>query len=162
MSAHNLTMAMIREVLYTTGITATAGIGTNLYLAKLAMDITAKHAAPDKALAALSAVDPQFLGKLISLTLLQLICKGQAGQGLEFVTPKSHYALPEVHFAGILLQCNHSSVAALSLCPRTDILCFSSFREVHTFCIRQIRGHGGTGQLQGRHDGALRFLFQSA
>ena len=38
----------IREVLYTTGITVTAGIGTNLYLAKLAMDITAKHAAPDK------------------------------------------------------------------------------------------------------------------
>lgn len=41
-------MTMIREVLYTTGITVTAGIGTNLYLAKLAMDITAKHAAPDK------------------------------------------------------------------------------------------------------------------
>lgn len=48
MSAHNLVMTMIREVLYTTGITATAGIGTNLYMAKLAMDITAKHAAPDK------------------------------------------------------------------------------------------------------------------
>ncbi len=48
MSAHNLAMTMIREVLYTTGITATAGIGTNLYMAKLAMDITAKHAAPDK------------------------------------------------------------------------------------------------------------------
>ena len=48
MSAHDLAMSMIREVLYTTGITATAGIGTNLYLAKLAMDITAKHAAPDK------------------------------------------------------------------------------------------------------------------
>ena len=48
MSAHDLVMTMIREVLYTTGITATAGIGTNLYLAKLAMDITAKHAAPDK------------------------------------------------------------------------------------------------------------------
>ena len=48
MSAHGLAMTMIREVLYTTGITATAGIGTNLYLAKLAMDITAKHAAPDK------------------------------------------------------------------------------------------------------------------
>lgn len=46
MSAHDLAMTMIREVLYTTGITATAGIGTNLYLAKLAMDITAKHAAP--------------------------------------------------------------------------------------------------------------------
>lgn len=48
MSAHDLAMTMIREVLYTTGITATAGIGANLYLAKLAMDITAKHAAPDK------------------------------------------------------------------------------------------------------------------
>lgn len=48
MTAHELAKTMIREVLYTTGITATAGIGTNLYLAKLAMDITAKHAAPDK------------------------------------------------------------------------------------------------------------------
>ena len=47
MSAHDLAKTMIREVLYTTGITATAGIGTNLYLAKLAMDITAKHAQPD-------------------------------------------------------------------------------------------------------------------
>lgn len=47
MSAHDLAKTMIREVLYTTGITATAGIGSNLYLAKLAMDITAKHAAPD-------------------------------------------------------------------------------------------------------------------
>ena len=48
MTAHDLAMTMILEVLYTTGITATAGIGTNLYLAKLAMDITAKHAVPDK------------------------------------------------------------------------------------------------------------------
>lgn len=48
MSAHDLAMTMIREVLYATGITSTAGIGTNLYLEKLAMDITAKHAAPDK------------------------------------------------------------------------------------------------------------------
>ncbi len=48
MSAHELTMTMIREVLYTTGITATAGIGTNLYLAKIAMDIVAKHVPADK------------------------------------------------------------------------------------------------------------------
>ncbi len=48
MTAHELAKTMIREVLYATGITATAGIGSNLYLAKLAMDITAKHAAPDK------------------------------------------------------------------------------------------------------------------
>jgi len=43
MTAHELVMQMIREVLYTTGITATAGIGTNMYLAKVAMDIVAKH-----------------------------------------------------------------------------------------------------------------------
>ena len=48
MTAHELAMTMIREVLYTTGITATAGIGTNLYLAKVAMDIVAKHVTADK------------------------------------------------------------------------------------------------------------------
>ena len=47
-SAHELTMRMIRNVLADTGITATAGIGTNLYLAKVAMDIVAKHAEPDQ------------------------------------------------------------------------------------------------------------------
>lgn len=39
---------LIRDVLETTGITATAGIGTNLYLCKVAMDIVAKHAPADK------------------------------------------------------------------------------------------------------------------
>jgi len=48
MTAHELTMTMVRDVLYNTGITATAGIGTNLYLAKVAMDIVAKKAQPDK------------------------------------------------------------------------------------------------------------------
>ncbi len=38
---------LIREVFASTGITATAGIGENLYLAKVAMDIVAKHAPPD-------------------------------------------------------------------------------------------------------------------
>ena len=47
MTAHELAMKMVREVLAETGITATAGIGTNLYLAKLAMDIVAKHMPPD-------------------------------------------------------------------------------------------------------------------
>ena len=46
--AHVMAMAIIRDVLKTTGITATVGIGTNLYLAKVAMDIVAKKAAPDK------------------------------------------------------------------------------------------------------------------
>ena len=39
---------MIRDVYNTTGITATAGIGTNLYLCKVAMDIVAKHVEPDE------------------------------------------------------------------------------------------------------------------
>lgn len=47
-TAHELTMRMIKSVLSETGITATAGIGTNLYLAKVAMDIVAKHVEPDK------------------------------------------------------------------------------------------------------------------
>lgn len=48
LTAHALAMKLIREVLAETGITATAGIGTNMYLAKIAMDIVAKHAEPDK------------------------------------------------------------------------------------------------------------------
>ena len=48
MTAHELAMKMMREVLKETGITATAGIGTNLYLAKIAMDIMAKKADPDE------------------------------------------------------------------------------------------------------------------
>ncbi len=47
LSAHDLTSRIIHEVLSETGITATAGIGTNLYLAKIAMDIEAKHIPPD-------------------------------------------------------------------------------------------------------------------
>ena len=48
MTAHELAMTMIRDVLKSTGITATAGIGTNLYLCKIAMDIMAKKAPADK------------------------------------------------------------------------------------------------------------------
>lgn len=48
MTAHDLTIKIIREVLAETGITATAGIGTNMYLCKIAMDIVAKHMKADK------------------------------------------------------------------------------------------------------------------
>ena len=48
MTARELAMTMIQDVLKTSGITATAGIGTNLYLCKIAMDIAAKHIEPDK------------------------------------------------------------------------------------------------------------------
>ena len=57
MSAHELTMRLIREVLQKTGITATAGIGSNLYLAKVAMDIEAKHSPPDKDGVRIAALD---------------------------------------------------------------------------------------------------------
>ena len=48
MTAHELAMKIIREVLAETGITATAGIGTNMYLCKVAMDIVAKKMPADK------------------------------------------------------------------------------------------------------------------
>jgi len=48
LSAHDFARKIIRDILQTTGITATAGIGTNLYLCKVAMDIMAKHVDADK------------------------------------------------------------------------------------------------------------------
>ena len=48
MTPRQLVTKMIHDVYETTGITATAGIGTNMYLAKIAMDIVAKHTEPDK------------------------------------------------------------------------------------------------------------------
>lgn len=48
MTAHELATTIIRDVLKNTGITATAGIGTNLYLCKIAMDIVAKHISADR------------------------------------------------------------------------------------------------------------------
>lgn len=48
LSPHDLAMKIILDVLNTTGITATAGIGTNLFLCKVAMDVRAKHIQADK------------------------------------------------------------------------------------------------------------------
>jgi DNA polymerase V len=48
LSARQFAVKMIQEIFQTVGITATAGIGTNLYLCKIAMDIVAKHIPPDK------------------------------------------------------------------------------------------------------------------
>lgn len=47
-TAHDLAMRLVREVLRETGITATAGIGPNMYLCKVAMDVEAKHRDADK------------------------------------------------------------------------------------------------------------------
>ena len=48
MTAHELALKMIRDVLGETGVTATAGIGSNMYLCKIALDIVAKKMPADK------------------------------------------------------------------------------------------------------------------
>lgn len=65
MTARELTRTIIQDVLDTTGITATAGIGTNLYLCKIAMDIVAKHTAPDKDGARIAELDEMLYRKLL-------------------------------------------------------------------------------------------------
>ena len=56
-TARELAMRVMRDVLTETGVTATAGIGTNMYLAKVAMDIVAKHAKPDENGARIAELD---------------------------------------------------------------------------------------------------------
>lgn len=65
MTARELTMTMIQDVLNTTGITATAGIGTNMYLCKVAMDIVAKHIEPDKDGVRIAEIDEMSYRKLL-------------------------------------------------------------------------------------------------
>ena len=48
MNAHDFVTMLIRDILNTYGVTATAGIAENMYLCKVALDITAKHIPPDK------------------------------------------------------------------------------------------------------------------
>ncbi len=57
LAPRDLAMRMILDVLAETGITATAGIGTNLFLAKVAMDVRAKHLAADKNGVRIAALD---------------------------------------------------------------------------------------------------------
>ncbi len=65
MTARELTAKIVQEVLTATGITATAGIGTNLYLCKVAMDIVAKHAAPDKNGVRIAELDEESYRRLL-------------------------------------------------------------------------------------------------
>lgn len=64
-TAHELAMTMIRDVLSQTGITATAGIGTNMYLAKIAMDIVAKHMEADKDGVRIAELDEQSFRRIL-------------------------------------------------------------------------------------------------
>lgn len=65
MTAKELASKIIQQVLEETGITATAGIGTNLYLCKVAMDIVAKHVAPDENGARIAELDEMSYRKLL-------------------------------------------------------------------------------------------------
>lgn len=62
---HELAIRMIKDVLSTTGITATAGIGTNLYLCKVAMDIVAKHMPADNDGVRIAELDEYSYRKLL-------------------------------------------------------------------------------------------------
>ena len=64
-SVRELAMRMIRDVFDTTGITATAGIGTNMYLCKIAMDIVAKHMPPDENGVRIAGLDEMSYRKLL-------------------------------------------------------------------------------------------------
>ena len=59
MTAHELAMTIIRDVLRQTGITATAGIGSNMYLCKVAMDIVAKKMPADRDGVRIAELDEQ-------------------------------------------------------------------------------------------------------
>ena len=64
-SSHEIARMMIMDILKNTGITATAGIGTNLYLAKVAMDIVAKHIPADKDGVRIAELDEMTYRKLL-------------------------------------------------------------------------------------------------
>lgn len=65
MTPRELTSMIVKDVLDTTGITATAGIGTNLYLCKVAMDIVAKHVAPNQDGVRIAALDEMRYRRLL-------------------------------------------------------------------------------------------------
>ena len=65
MKARELITKVIQDVYETTGITATAGIGTNLYLCKVAMDIVAKHVEPNRNGVRIAGLDEMTYRKLL-------------------------------------------------------------------------------------------------
>ncbi len=83
-TAHELALRMIRDVLKTTGITATAGIGTNLYLAKIAMDIMAKKMPADEDGVRIASLNEMTYRKLLwghrPLTAFWRVGKGYAAK----------------------------------------------------------------------------------
>ena len=121
-SAHELAIRMIRDVLHRTGITATAGIGTNLYLCKVAMDIVAKKLPADKDVphkdqiralrAFLSEIlpDVEEAGTSLNIEYLPRTCLGNTPDELEEIVD----GFPPDRI-GICLDVNHAS-------PRTEMM----------------------------------------
>ena len=65
MTPKEMASAIVRDVLEETGITATAGIGTNLYLCKVAMDIVAKHVEPNRDGVRIASLDEMSYRRLL-------------------------------------------------------------------------------------------------
>ncbi|NLY37538.1 MAG: DNA methylase [Tissierellia bacterium] len=65
LSPHEMAMMLIQDIIKITGVTATAGIGSNLYLAKIAMDIQAKHSEADKDGVRIAKLDEMTYRKLL-------------------------------------------------------------------------------------------------
>lgn len=88
MTASELAMTIIRNILAETGITATAGIGTNLYLSKVAMDIVAKKMPPDKDGVRIAELDEasyrRSLWEHLPLTDFWRVGRGIAGRLAEY------------------------------------------------------------------------------
>lgn len=84
LSARELAGKIIEDVLLTTGITAAAGIGTNLYLCKVAMDIVAKHVQPDENGVRMAELDERSYRRLLwnhrPLTDFWRVGRGYAGK----------------------------------------------------------------------------------
>lgn len=84
MSPRELVSKIIKDVYETTGITATAGIGTNMYLAKVCMDIVAKHAEPNEFGVRIAELDEMSYRKLLwnhkQLTSFWRVGKGIANK----------------------------------------------------------------------------------
>lgn len=83
-SPRELAGTIIHDVLKTTGITATAGIGTNMYLCKVAMDIVAKHTEPDENGVRIAELDEMSYRRLLwnhrPLTDFWRVGRGYAGK----------------------------------------------------------------------------------
>ena len=109
MTAHELAIRMIREVLAETGITATVGIGTNLYLSKIAMDIVAKKMPADKDGVRIAELDEMSYRRQLwehePLTDFWRVGRGNANRLAQYgIYTMGDIARCSVHHEGLLYQ----------------------------------------------------------